>query len=130
MSDTNVSTASAWPPTGAHDTANSWYPTLAGSPPIAKWLAAHPRFRMHFTPTYSSWLNQVERWFALLTDQQLRRGVHTSIYALEKDIHDWITTWNQDPKPSAWTTTADDIPERLASYLHNTLGARCLSAHP
>ncbi len=69
------------------------------SPPIAKWLAAHPRFRMHFTPTYSSWLNQVERWFALLTDKQLRRGVHTSVYALEKDIRDWITTWNQDPKP-------------------------------
>jgi len=103
---------------------------LAGSPPIAKWLAAHSRFRMHFTPTYSSWLNQVERWFALLTDQQLRRGVHTSIYALEKDIRDWITTWNQDPKPSVWTETADDIPERLASYLHSTLGARCLSAHP
>ena len=69
------------------------------SPPIAKWLAAHPRFRMHFTPTYSSWLNQVERWFALLTDKQLRRGVHTSVYALEKDIRDWITTWNQDPNP-------------------------------
>jgi hypothetical protein len=49
------------------------------SPPIAKWLAAHPRFHTHFTPTYSSWLNQVERWFALLTDKQLRRGVHTEV---------------------------------------------------
>jgi transposase len=51
------------------------------SPPIAKWLAAHPRFHMHFTPTYSSWLNQVERWFALLTDKQLRRGAHVGLRA-------------------------------------------------
>jgi transposase len=93
------------------------------SPPIATWLAAHPRFHMHFTPTYSSWLNQVERWFALLTDKQLRRGVHTSVYALEKDIRDWINSWNQDPKPFTWTKTADDILERLASYLHRIPGA-------
>ena len=93
------------------------------SPPIANWLAAHPRFHMHFTPTYSSWLNQVERWFALLTDKQLRRGVHTSVYALEKDIREWITNWNQDPKPFTWTKTADDILQRLASYLHRIPGA-------
>jgi transposase len=93
------------------------------SPPIAKWLGAHPRFHMHFTPTYSSWLNQVERWFGLLTDKKLRRGVHTSVYALESDIRDWITTWNQDPKPFAWTKTADEILERLASYLHRIPGA-------
>lgn len=93
------------------------------SPPIANWLAAHPRFHMHFTPTYSSWLNQVERWFALLTDKQLRRGVHTSVYALEKDIREWITNWNQDPRPFTWTKTADDILERLASYLHRIPGA-------
>src|SRR5271156_810638 len=93
------------------------------SPPIAKWLAAHPRFHMHFTPTYSSWLNQVERWFALLTDKQLRRGVHTSIYALENDIRDWIKNWNNNPKPFAWTKTADQILERLASYLHRIPGA-------
>ena len=77
---------------------------------------------MHFTPTYSSWLNQVDD-VPLLTDKQLRRGVHTSVYALEKDIRDWITTWNQDPKPFAWTKTADDILERLASYLHRIPGA-------
>jgi len=93
------------------------------SPPIATWLAAHPRFHMHFTPTYSSWLNQVERWFALLTDKQLRRGVHTSVYALEKDIRNWIIHWNQDPKPFTWTKTADEILERLASYLHRIPGA-------
>ena len=64
---------------------------------IAKWLAAHPRFHMHHTPTYSSWLNQVERWFALLTDKKLRRGAHRSIQALEKDIRDWIAAWNEQP---------------------------------
>jgi hypothetical protein len=78
---------------------------------------------MHHTPTYTSWLNQVERWFGLLTDKKLRRGVHTSVYALESDIRDWITTWNQDPKPFAWTKTADEILERLASYLHRIPGA-------
>jgi transposase len=69
------------------------------SPTIAKWLAAHPRFHMHFTPTYSSWLNQVERWFGMLTDQKLRRGTHRSIQALEKDIRDWIKAWNDNPRP-------------------------------
>lgn len=87
------------------------------APQIVKWLATHPRFHMHFTPTYSSWLNQVERWFGLLTDKQLRRGVHKSVPALEKDIRDWITTWNDNPRPFTWTKTADDILERLASYL-------------
>lgn len=93
------------------------------SPPIATWLTAHPRFHMHFTPTYSSWLNQIERWFGLLTDKQLRRGVHTSVYALENDIRDWIKNWNDDPKPFAWTKNADEILERLASYLHRIPGA-------
>ena len=59
-------------------------------PAVRTWLAAHPRFHLHFTPTYSSWLNQVERWFGLLTDKKLRRGAHTSVQALEKDIRDWI----------------------------------------
>jgi transposase len=90
---------------------------------IAKWLAAHPRFHMHFTPTYSSWLNQVERWFALLTDKRLRRGTHTSLAALEKDLRDWINTWNQNPKPFAWTKTADEILDRLTAYLQRIPGA-------
>lgn len=93
------------------------------SPTITKWLAAHPRFHMHFTPTYSSWLNQVERWFGLLTDQKLRRGAHRSIQALEKDIRDWITAWNDNPRPFNWTKTADEIFERLASYLQRIPGA-------
>jgi transposase len=93
------------------------------SPTIAKWLAAHPRFHMHFTPTYSSWLNQVERWFGMLTDQKLRRGTHRSIQALEKDIRDWIKAWNDNPRPFNWTKTADEIFERLASYLQRIPGA-------
>jgi transposase len=94
------------------------------APAVATWLDGHPRFHMHHTPTYSSWLNQVERWFGLLTDKQLRRGTHRSIQALEKDIRDWIKNWNENPKPFAWTKTADEILERLASYLHRIPGAR------
>jgi transposase len=93
------------------------------APAVATWLDGHPRFHMHHTPTYSSWLNQVERWFGLLTDKQLRRGTHRSIQALEKDIRDWIKNWNENPKPLAWTKTADEILERLASYLHRIPGA-------
>src|SRR4249919_1696014 len=69
------------------------------TPSVQAWLRAHPRFHMHFTPTSSSWLNQVERWFGLLTDQQLRRGVHKSVPALEKDIRGWIASWNDHPRP-------------------------------
>ena len=97
--------------------------TTHKSPVVAKWLAAHPRFHIHFTPTYSSWLNQVERWFGLLTDKKLRRGAHRSIQALEKDIRDWIAAWNDDPRPFVWTKTADEILERLASYLQRIPGA-------
>ncbi|WTX01018.1 IS630 family transposase (plasmid) [Streptomycetaceae bacterium NBC_01309] len=97
--------------------------TTHKAPSVAKWLAAHPRFHLHFTPTYSSWLNQVERWFGLLTDQQLRRGVHKSVQALERDIRTWIKTWNENPKPFTWTKTADEILERLASYLQRIPGA-------
>ncbi|MDF3294102.1 IS630 family transposase [Streptomyces silvisoli] len=90
---------------------------------VRKWLDAHPRFHLHFTPTYSSWLNQVERWFALLTDKQLRRGVYKSLQSLEKDIRSWIQTWNDNPRPFAWTKTADEILERLAAYLERIPGA-------
>ena len=79
---------------------------------------------MHFIPTYSSWLNQVERWFGLLTDKRLRRAAHKSLRALEIDIRDWIKAWNADPKPFVWTKNADEILERLASYLDRIPGAR------
>jgi len=84
---------------------------------IRTWLARHPRFRVHFTPTGSSWMNQVERWFGLLTDKLIRRGVHTSVQALENDIREWIATWNQSPRPFTWTKTADEILASLADYL-------------
>ena len=87
------------------------------TPEVHAWLARHPRFHVHFTPTGSSWINQVERWFGLLTDKLIRRGVHTSVQALENDIRDWIATWNDDPRPFTWLKTADDILNSLADYL-------------
>jgi transposase len=90
---------------------------------INEWLAKHPRFHMHFTPTGSSWLNQVERWFGFLTDQLLRRGVHKSVQALEKDVHAWINTWNEKPKPFVWKKTAEEILDSLARYLSRISGA-------
>jgi transposase len=90
---------------------------------IQRWLTAHPRFHLHFVPTSSSWLNQVERWFAELTTKLLQRGVHTSVHALEADIRAWIETWNQDPKPFVWTKTADEILGSLARYCQRISGA-------
>ncbi|MFJ9655760.1 IS630 family transposase [Streptomyces microflavus] len=84
---------------------------------IKAWLGKHPRFHVHFTPTGSSWMNQVERWFGLLTDKLIRRGVHTSVKALEQDIRAWIDGWNENPKPFTWTKTADEILNSLADYL-------------
>jgi transposase len=86
------------------------------TPAIQKWLAAHPRFVLHFTPTSSSWLNLVERWFAELTSKKLRRGAHRSVGQLNADIRSWIDTWNDDPKPFIWTKTADQILESIARY--------------
>ena len=93
------------------------------TPAIKAWLAKHPRFHMHFTPTGSSWINQVERWFGYLTDQMLRRSAHRSIQALEKDIRAWIATWNEDPKPFVWKKTADEILNSLAKYMNRISGA-------
>ena len=93
------------------------------TPAITRWLDAHPRFHLHFTPTSSSWLNQVERWFGLLTDKQLRRRVHKSLPALEKDIRTWVITWNENPRPFVWLKTADEIFERLNTYLQRIPGA-------
>src|SRR6516162_4944540 len=84
---------------------------------IQDWLARHPRFHLHFTPTGSSWINQVERWFGLLTDKLIRRGAHTSVQALEADITGWIETWNENPRAFTWTKTADEILNSLADYL-------------
>src|SRR4051812_1351171 len=86
------------------------------TPAIQKWLAAHPRFVLHFTPTSSSWLNLVERWFAELTTKKLRRGAHKSVRALNADIRAWIETWNDNPRPFVWTKTAEQILESVARY--------------
>lgn len=86
------------------------------TPAIQRWLNAHPRFVLHFTPTSSSWLNLVERWFAELTNKLLRRGAHRSVRQLNTDIRAWIQTWNDDPRPFVWTKTADEILDSIARY--------------
>lgn len=87
------------------------------TPAIQRWLVRHPRFRFHFTPTYSSWLNLVERWFAELTTKWLRRGTHRSVRDLVASIRTWVTNWNDDPKPFIWHKTADEILDSLARYI-------------
>ena len=94
------------------------------TPAIKGWLAKHPRVHLHFTPTGSSWLNQVERWFGFLTDQKIRRGAHRSVQALEADIRSWIKAWNDNPKPFVWKKSAEEILDSLARYLQRISGAR------
>jgi transposase len=86
------------------------------TPAIRRWLAAHPRFVLHFTPTGASWLNQVERFFSELTTKRLRRGAHRSVRALRADIRDWVAQWNERPRPFAWTKSADEILDSVARY--------------
>jgi hypothetical protein len=87
---------------------------------VRAWLAKHPRFHLHFTPTSASWLNLVERWFALLTERQLRRGVHPSVRALKAAIQHYITVTNTHPKPFTWTKTADEILASVARFCQRT----------
>jgi transposase len=86
------------------------------TPAIHRWLLRHPRFSFHFTPTYSSWLNLVERWFAELTEHWLRRGSHRSTKELVASIRSWIEDWNEDPRPFVWHKSADEILHSLAAY--------------
>ncbi len=86
------------------------------TPTIQNWLLRHPRVTFHFTPTYSSWMNLVERWFAELTTKWLRRGTHRSVKELTASIRTWITNWNDDPTPFVWHKTADEILDTLADY--------------
>ncbi len=95
------------------------------TPAVHRWLAKRPRFHLHFTPTHASWLNQVERWFGLLTQRQLRRGAHTSVAALKQAITDFIAANNEAPKPFTWTASADDILAKIARFAQRTL-----TAHP
>jgi transposase len=86
------------------------------TPEIHRWLVRHSRFSLHFTPTYSSWLNLVERWFAEITNRWLRRGTHRSTKELEAAITTWTDQWNHNPKPFIWHKTADEILDALANY--------------
>jgi len=85
------------------------------SPPVQRWLRPkkRQRFHFHFTPTSSSWLNQVERWFAEITRRQIRRGTFKSVRELEKAIYEYLAAWNENPKPFVWKATADIILDKV-----------------
>ena len=91
------------------------------APTIRRWLRLHPRFRMHFTQTYSSWLNLVERWCANLTNEALRRSSHGSVAELRDAIHDYLEATNDEPKPFVWTKNADEILAKVARHAQRTL---------
>jgi transposase len=90
------------------------------TPLIHRWLARHPRFELHFTPTGASWINMVERWFAALTDKQIRRGAHRSTRQLEDAINLYLALSNRHPKPFVWTKTADQILESVQRFCQRT----------
>jgi len=87
---------------------------------IRKWFAKRPRFHVHFTPTYGSWINLVERWFAELTNRRIRRGIFRSVKELESAIREYIAVHNEDPKPFVWTRTADQILDSIARFAQRT----------
>src|SRR5262245_16757709 len=93
------------------------------TPRIHRWLTKHPRFHLHFTPTSASWLNLVERWFSLLTERQIKRGIHRSTQALENAIKHYVQFTNENPKPFVWTKTADEILETIARFCQRTSGS-------
>jgi transposase len=96
------------------------------TPAVHRWFLRHPRFHIHFTPTYSSWLNQVERWFALLEMKQLKRGAHGSTAELEKAVYEFIDVSNENPHPFIWTKSADDILASLERFCGRTLKSQGL----
>jgi hypothetical protein len=89
---------------------------------VQNWLLRHPRFHRHFTPASSSWINLAERWFAELTRRKLRRCARRAVTGLDAGIRGWINAWNADPKPFAWTKTADEILVSLAGYCWRITG--------
>jgi transposase len=97
------------------------------APKIKAWFARRPRYHLHFTPTYASWLNQVERWFALLSERQIRRGVHRSVAELEEAVAAFIAHHNATPRPFRWTKSADDILRSIARFCHRTLAVHATS---
>ena len=91
---------------------------------VRRWLAQHPRFVLHFTPTSSSWINLVERWFGELTTKLLRRGQHRSVRQLNTEIRQWIDDWNENPRPYVWTKTAEQILDSIKRYCERINQAR------
>lgn len=83
-------------------------------PKVKAWLVKHPRYHMHFTPTYSRWLNQVERWFGLITQQAIRRGSFSSVRQLIGSIERYVEHYNKHKRPFVWTATADSIIQKVA----------------
>jgi transposase len=98
------------------------------TPKVKRWLLRHKRFHFHFTPTYGSWMNLVERWFSALTTKKLQRSTHRSVTELAADITAWVDTWNENPKPFVWTKTADEILDRLAGYCAAITGTEYIGA--
>src|SRR3974390_1891770 len=98
--------------------------SIHSAPTVRRWLKQHPQFHLHFTPTYSSWLNLVERWFAQLTNDALRRGSHTSTRELELAIDEYLAQTNEHPRPFVWTKSADDILAAVARCCQRTLAER------
>jgi transposase len=92
------------------------------APVVHRWLLAHPRFQLHFIPAYSSWINQVVRWFAELQRRCLDRGVFCSLDELTAALEDWIKTWNSNARPFKWTKTADQIIDRICRYCSRISG--------
>jgi transposase len=92
--------------------------------PIRNWFAKRPHFHIHFTPTYGSWINLVERWFAELTNKRIRRGVFRSVRELECAIREYIDVHNEDPRPFVWTRTADQILDSIARYARRTVAVQ------
>jgi transposase len=90
------------------------------TPRVRRWFIRHPRFHVHFTPTSASWLNLVERWFALLSEKQIKRGAHRSVRALETTIREYLAITNQRPTPFVWTKTADEILAKVAKFCQRT----------
>ena len=90
------------------------------TPTIQRWLAKRPRYHLHFTPTGASWINMVERWFAELTNKQIRRGAHRSTRALEDAIRHFLDVNNKNPKPFVWTKSADEILASIARFCERT----------
>jgi transposase len=94
---------------------------------IRAWLQRHPRFHFHYTPTYASWMNLVERWFSALTTKKLRRGVHRSVRELVAAIREFIDVHNRTGKPYVWVKTADEILASIARFAQRTLNAHAAS---